>query len=328
MSSTIRGLDVTALARSRRNPKIPSAYFPQHAQQARGSDVDDLRREYRKQFLGTARARDKEMFLEKARNSPDHLYDELTRAKSSVDLNAPISGAATNNAHHLEALKEIVQSGPGPGAPPQPGQGEMWWGETHVELPSRIGMYWTWSDIGMLLFGTLHWDSGDLFQSGLHIYNSFYLSPDRMPAENRVRSSPGGVLSGQIFGYTGGAASFFLGGMFEGDLWSKCFLRLHQRAFAINVGNPVDTIPAAPPASVEFPIVNVDGSNDFAEGNLPGGLAYPSIEINLIKERVLRIDLEVDIFFQLEGESGIRFGGPGHGNPALYQGAQWKLQPA
>ncbi|WEK36367.1 MAG: hypothetical protein P0Y53_02540 [Candidatus Pseudobacter hemicellulosilyticus] len=301
---------------------LPSAYPVDNIPDA---DLLAIRRQHREKQREEKLRQGKSAFLEMAQNAPGDLYDQLLRKKSLVDFSTIVPRPLDIYSQYVTHLL----SGPGPiFTQKEPvGVGEMWWGETSFVLPNRLGMHGIFTDTGLLMLGDLSWDDGDLYQTAFHVYSSFYLGPDRMPSANQVRSSPGGVLLGRLFGLTGGAASFFLGGFAQGDQWSKCFLKLHQRAYAINPNNPADIIPAAPPAIAESRLFDISSSHDFAEGILPGGLAYPPVNIHLIKERILRIDLEIEIFIMLEGEAYIRFGGIGNADPAFHQWSQWTLQP-
>jgi len=314
------------MRRKLRNPSVPAAWCVTCEDAVMNPELTDLRRQYRKPFDEARMERNKKTFVDEARSDPAALYDGMLAVTNGLDLNAIIGEISERRRRHLLTimggdLGGIVFN------PPPAGQGEMWWGETSFHLPNRIGMNAFFNDAGLLLFGGLNWDGANLLQASLRVVSSFFMEPARMPMANRVRSNPGGVLVGHMVGSTGGGKPFFFGGFAEGDYWSKCDLRLAQRAFAMHPDNPNDIIPAAPVAVASFKVIDLDDTADFAEAPLPGGLAYPAVDLLLIKERILRIDLELDLFIQLEGDGDIRFGGIGDSNPALHQWVQWKLQP-
>jgi hypothetical protein len=253
-----------------------------------------------------------------ARMHGDMIVTASEASSSWGDMMGLIDPIGSDGALTYTSYGDIDPIGPEP-----EGVGEMWWGETSVGLPGLIGMYEAWDKSGLRMFGQLQWDDGDLLQAGYHVYSSFYLDRVRMPASNRVRSQPGGVLAGEMFGWTGGSPFAF---SFSGDQWSKCRLRLSQRAWAVSPSSPADAIPVGSSGN-ELQIIDLEGDNDYRVGSLPGGIPYAPLDLVLDRTRTLRVDLEIELFIQLEGDVGIRFGGIGHSNPALHQPSQWTLIP-
>lgn len=305
------------LAQAFRNPNVDPRWL------ARMSPLENRADEIWRQRQSARHAAGEQLrksaFLETARLAPEALY-ETFRAKSLsyIEFDSPVRDAI-----ELEARPQFLPvSGTIPGIVEPPGRGEMWWGETWYSLPNRIGMDAVFNDQGLVLTGALQWDDGDLYQSSLRIVSSYFLSPQRMPASNRVHSQPRGGLHGSMFGYTGGF--LFLFGVTNGDHWSKSTLRTAQRAFSVNPNNPADAVEIAPAARSESKIVDIASTHMHQEAGFPGPFAYPAMELVIDHNRVLRIDLEVDLLLQLEGEASIRFGGYNSVN-SLYTWEQWKL---
>jgi hypothetical protein len=308
------------------NPNAPYLSVDRAALAARASrsrDYDVVARHRAAARVGLE-DRQRAIFVEQATADPNGLFDRYRskrryqgfgeRLAADSDLS---SSSIVNVVSHIPDHVELH------GTTEPTGVGEMWWGVSNQFTPGWLGISGIWINAGLTMVGQLNWDSGDLLQTSFRVVSSFYLGPERMPSAVRVRSAPGGVLMGGLFGYTSGTPIF---GVFDGDQWSKCDLRLAQHAWAINPSNPNDVIPAAPDGNTQTRIVNVDEAFGYQEGSLPGGLAYPPIEIVLDRTRILRIDLDLELFFQLEGEAGIRFGGIGHADPAFHQWTQWTVQ--
>jgi hypothetical protein len=218
---------------------------------------------------------------------------------SAGDANK-VTQTSQSGSHEPETLANVI--------------GEMWWERTDVHFPSGLGgMNASFQADGLHLFGSLTWQDGDLWQGSLQVVGKYVLDPSRMPA-----GGPGWFTSRPSCNFFG-TLSAYAGAAF-GDNWSKCWMHTSQVA----LGGPGWPVLGENHGHQNLYFLSQDGER--AVKDLPGHINFPPIDFFMDPAFTLVIFLETRLDFQLEGDSGTKFGVREVFQDAILRYFQWTIQ--